>query len=38
MDHSKLLDHKFKKGKFVPPWNEFMSELSREESWYFGDF
>lgn len=36
MEHSKLSDHKFKKGKFVTPWNEFMSELSREESWCFG--
>ena len=36
MEHSKLSDHKFRKGKFVTPWNEFMSELSREESWYYG--
>lgn len=34
--HSKLSDHKFKKGKFVTPWNELMTELTRENSWYHG--
>ena len=34
--HSKLSDHKFKKGKFISPWTEIISELSREESWYYG--
>ena len=34
--HSKLSDHKFRKGKFITPWNEFFSELGKEESWYYG--
>ncbi|WP_378955752.1 DUF5677 domain-containing protein [Pelosinus sp. sgz500959] len=36
MTHSKLSDHKFKKGKFITPWNEFMSEVGKENSWYHG--
>ncbi len=36
MEHSKLSDHKFKKGKFITPINEIMSELGKEESWYYG--
>ncbi|MDD4600312.1 hypothetical protein SDC9_11379 [bioreactor metagenome] len=36
MEHSKLSEHKFKKGKFVTPWNEFASEIGRENSWYYG--
>ncbi|MEG6510338.1 DUF5677 domain-containing protein [Desulforamulus ruminis] len=36
MEHSKLSDHKFKKGKFIAPWNELMSELDKEASWYHG--
>ncbi len=34
--HSKLSDHKFKKGKFVTPWNELMNGLMQENSWYRG--
>ncbi len=36
MNHSKLSDHTFKKGKFITPWNELMSEIGRENSWYHG--
>ncbi len=36
MEYSKLSEHIFKKGKFIAPWNEFMSELSKEESWFYG--
>jgi len=36
MNHSSLSDHKFKKGKFITPWNEIMDSLSREESWFHG--
>ena len=36
MAHSTLSNHKFKKGKFITPWNEFMSEIGRENSWYYG--
>ena len=36
MNHSKLSDHKFKKGKFIAPFNEFMTPVSNNESWYFG--
>lgn len=36
MNHSKLSDHIFKKGKFIAPFNEFMTPLSNNESWYFG--
>lgn len=34
--NSTLLDHKFKKGKFITPFNELMSEIGRENSWYHG--
>jgi hypothetical protein len=36
MNHSKLSDHKFDKGKFITPWNEFLSELGQENSWFYG--
>lgn len=36
VNHSKLSDHKFKKGKFIAPFNEFMTPVSNNESWYFG--
>jgi hypothetical protein len=36
MDHSKLSEHKFKKGKFITPFSEFMTELDKENSWYYG--
>lgn len=38
MNHSKLSDHKFKKGKFITPWNEVISQLGQENSWYHGRF
>lgn len=28
--------HKFKKGKFITPFNEILSELGKEEQWYLG--
>lgn len=34
--NSSLSDHKFKKGKFVTPFNELMSEIGCENSWYHG--
>jgi hypothetical protein len=34
--NSKLSQHKFKKGKFVTPFNELMAEIGRENSWYHG--
>lgn len=38
MSHSKLSDHKFKKGKFIAPLNEIenLTPLKDNESWYFG--
>lgn len=36
LKNSKLSDHKFKKGKFITPWNEFMSEIGKENSWFHG--
>ncbi|MGN7765139.1 DUF5677 domain-containing protein [Paenibacillus sp. 22594] len=36
MEHSKLSDHKFQKGKFITPWNEVFTEITRENSWYHG--
>lgn len=33
---SKLSEHKFKKGKFVTPFNQHLSELIKENSWYYG--
>lgn len=36
MNYSKLSDHKFDKGKFITPWNEALSEIGRENSWYYG--
>lgn len=34
MEHSKLSDHNFKKGKFVTPWNELMKDIGKENSWF----
>ncbi|WP_313070242.1 DUF5677 domain-containing protein [Lacrimispora sp.] len=34
--NSKLSEHKYKKGKFITPFNELMSEIGRENSWYHG--
>lgn len=36
MNHSKLSDHKFDKGKFITPWNNFLSELGRDNPWFYG--
>ena len=38
MRHSKLSDHKFKKGKFITPMNSFskLQALENEEAWAFG--
>ena len=36
MSHSKLSDHKLKKGKFIAPFNEFMTPLNSNESWCLG--
>jgi len=36
MKHSKLSEHKFKKGKFIAPFNEFMTPMSKNETWCFG--
>ncbi|MGG4501642.1 DUF5677 domain-containing protein [Paenibacillus polymyxa] len=36
MEKSKLSDHTFKKGKFITPWNEMLSEVTRENSWFHG--
>jgi len=36
MEHSKLSDHKFKRGKFITPWNALVKEIGRETSWYYG--
>lgn len=33
---SKLSEHKFKKGKFVTPFNQHLKELIKENSWYYG--
>lgn len=34
--HSKLSDHKFNKGKFIAPFNEFMTPIGNNEAWCFG--
>lgn len=34
MGNSKLSEHKFKKGKFITPLNEVVSEIGKEGSWY----
>ncbi|OJU08293.1 MAG: hypothetical protein BGN88_15040, partial [Clostridiales bacterium 43-6] len=36
MQHSKLSDHTYVKGKFITPFNKIMKELSKEESWFHG--
>lgn len=36
MEHSKLTDHHFKKGKFITPFNQVLSELLQEDSWHYG--
>ncbi|MDF2534693.1 MAG: hypothetical protein K0R18_850 [Bacillales bacterium] len=36
MQNFKLGDHKFKKGKFISPWNEMLTPLTEDESWTYG--
>lgn len=38
MNHSKLSDHKFEKGKFITPFNAIstMEEMSDDQSWAYG--
>jgi len=36
MRNSKLSEHEFSKGKFITPFNKFMKELSKEDSWFHG--
>lgn len=36
MEHSKLSDHKFSKGKFTTPFNEIVDEIEAENSWFYG--
>jgi hypothetical protein len=36
MEHSNLSNHKWERGKFISPLNELVSELDKEESWYYG--
>lgn len=36
MRNSKLTEHHLKKGKFVTPFNEIMSAVSKEDSWNYG--
>lgn len=34
MNHSKLSDHSFIKGKFVTPWNNLLSNMSIDTNWF----
>ena len=36
MEHFKLSDYKIKKGVLISPWNEFMTPLSKDLSWFSG--
>ncbi|WP_461612087.1 DUF5677 domain-containing protein [Clostridium sp. Marseille-QA1073] len=36
MRYNKLSEHKFKKGKFIAPFNEFVTPVSNNETWCFG--
>ena len=36
MEYTKLSSYKFKKGKFISPWNEFMSPVDDNKSWTYG--
>lgn len=36
MQHSKLYAHKFKKGRFITPFNEIGASMTDEESWSYG--
>lgn len=33
MEHSKLENHRFKKGKFITPWNDMLGDISVTKSW-----
>lgn len=35
MEHSQLSHHKFKKGKFITPFNELMQDVGKSSSWYY---
>lgn len=34
MDRPKLSEHKFKKGRFITPWNDTIGDICRENSWF----
>lgn len=34
MEHSKLSDHYFKKGKFITPWNNLLGNVSVNTNWF----
>ncbi len=36
MEHAKLSSYKFKKGKFISQWNEFISPVDDNKSWDYG--
>ena len=36
MEHTKLSSYKFKKGKFISQWNEFISPVDDNKSWDYG--
>ena len=36
MEHTKLSSHKFKKGVFVSPLNEFINSSDKNKSWMYG--
>lgn len=36
LEKSKLSDHKFKKGKFITPFNQVFEDILQENSWYYG--
>lgn len=33
MEHSKLEKHKFKKGKFITPWNDMLGNIGVMRNW-----
>ena len=33
MEHSKLEKHKFKKGKFITPWNDMLGDIGVMRNW-----
>lgn len=34
MEHPKLSEHRFRKGKFITPWNDTIGDIFRENSWF----